>query len=376
MSTSARLRCVLTLPMERVHTFQIVAGFVLLQRAGLLDLEVQLRPETRRSFPSTFMVQAEVGEGIKLAYDVHDGSDFEHPENAASYLEEVDFYFKRSYDPEIHDKGPHAEKIRPLGFNYLVIARHPFFARRLLENPLRTVRTTVGHLVGYETAHYFGLGGPYARQFEDVPRRVQAVPKVMFLTRTYGSEHFVSSEERDELNEMRASCIRLLRREFGEAFTGGFKPTTQAKHLYPDCVVPRSAIAKNHYLRTVRDADICVTTRGIAESNGWKIAEYIAASKGIVSETLRHLVPGDFTAGRNYLSFESPEQCLAETLRLATDPNLLEEMRWRNYRYYQRFLRPDQLVLNSLTTAMGCEENDLLSYRDLPIAPKRKLGRD
>lgn len=357
MSTSAKLRCVLTVPAERVHVYQIIAGFVLLEKAGLVDLTVQFRPEMRNRFPSTFLVHAEIEGRLKLAYDVHDASEFEHEENAENYLSDVDLYFKRSYDPEVHDKGPFADKFRPLGFNYLVIARHPFFAARLLRNPWRTSRATLAHFAGYDTAHYFGLGGPYVEHFEDVPRHVRTVPKVMFLTRTYGDEHY-AARDRAELNEMRGSCIRLLRTEFGEAFTGGFKPTQEAKQLYPDCVLARSDIAKNHYLRAVREADICVTTRGIAESNGWKLAEYVAASKGVVSERLRHAVPGNFLVGRNYLSFESPEQCVAETLRLATTPSLLEEMRWRNYRYYQRFLRADQLVLNTLTTALGYEESE------------------
>lgn len=349
--------------MERVHAFQIIAGFALLERSGLVDLSVEFRPETRNMFPSTFLVQAEIEGRIKVAYDVHDAGEFEHPEHAEKYLSEVDFYFKRGYDPRLYDTGPFSEKVHPLGFNYLVIARHPFFLNRMLAHPARSFRTTLGHFVGYESAHYFGIGGPYLDRFEDVPRRVISRPKVLFFTRTYGDRHFVQEHERDELNETRASCIRLLRKEFGDAFRGGFKPTKEALMLYPDCVVKRSVIAKNHYLKAVREADICVTTRGIVESNGWKMAEYIAASKGIVSERLRHVVPGDFLPDRSYLSFETPEQCVTETVRLATTPSLLEEMRWRNHRYYQRFLRADQLVLNTLTAALGCEKNPIYESR-------------
>lgn len=38
----------------------------------------------------------------------------------------------------------------------------------------------------------------------------------------------------------------------------------------------------------VKESDICITTTGLHRSIGWKFAEYIAASKAIVTEKLNY----------------------------------------------------------------------------------------
>lgn len=42
----------------------------------------------------------------------------------------------------------------------------------------------------------------------------------------------------------------------------------------------------------------------------------------------------------------------AAVVALSADPERLSAMQVQNYRYYQRFVRPDRLIANSLLTAL------------------------
>jgi hypothetical protein len=187
-------------------------------------------------------------------------------------------------------------------------------------------------------------------------------PSVLFLSRLWEPARAKNAElksERERLNQTRADCIRGLRREFGRRFIGGLEATDYARKHFNDCVVDRNLTRKSAYLGLVRDADICISTQGLLQSNPWKLGEYVAMSRAIISEPLAHAVPGDFTAGQNYLEFTTPDQCVAQAAKLAGDPLYRYDMMLRNYAYYHSFLRPDMLVWNTLQTALASPSSEV-----------------
>jgi hypothetical protein len=95
-----------------------------------------------------------------------------------------------------------------------------------------------------------------------------------------------------------------------------------------------------------------VATTGLHGSTGWKLAEYVAFAKAIVSERLVYEVPGAFAPGRNYIEFTSPEECLNGAVRLIEDGALRQQLMQNNAAYYRDYLRPDALVRNALQTAL------------------------
>lgn len=97
-------------------------------------------------------------------------------------------------------------------------------------------------------------------------------------------------------------------------------------------------------MKTLHQSDICIGTMGLHKSIGWKTAEYVAASKGIVNETLHYEVPGNFLEGKNYLAFITNEECMTGVSKLVDDPDLLFQMKVNNRQYYENYLRPDMLI--------------------------------
>jgi hypothetical protein len=153
----------------------------------------------------------------------------------------------------------------------------------------------------------------------------------------------------EKLNEMRAASVRVLRKEFGEKFFGDLTRDDYAAAHFKDCLLPESILSnKRIYLAILRNFPICVTTAGLNNSNGWKLGEYVAFSKAIITDPLYFQVTGDFAADVNYLEFTKPNELAAAATRLFEDKNRRFSMMMNNYRYYNSFVRPDSLILNTL----------------------------
>jgi hypothetical protein len=183
---------------------------------------------------------------------------------------------------------------------------------------------------------------------------------VIFMARAWNPEKIenkTNREETEQINLNRAECIRLLRKEFGQNFFGGLAVDDYSQRYFGDVLLRDESLAnQKSYLKTVKNFPVCIATKGLCQSNGWKLAEYIALSKAIVSEKLRYETVGDFAPDRNYLEFTTPEDCARQAVRLFEDKPLRNELMRNNYDYYQNFLRPEKIVLNTLLKALSLTE--------------------
>ncbi|MDQ2747575.1 MAG: glycosyltransferase family 1 protein, partial [Acidobacteriota bacterium] len=180
-----------------------------------------------------------------------------------------------------------------------------------------------------------------------------ALPKALFMARAWDTDLIEDKERKadvERINENRAECIRSLRKEFGTRFFGGLAPDDYALKHFKDCLLPdRSIAGKRRYLEILKQFPVCVATTGLNNSNGWKLGEYVAFSKAIVTEPLHFQVTGPFTKEVNYLEFTSSDQAVEAVARLFDDKVFRSEMMINNYRYYQSFIKPDSLILNTLS---------------------------
>lgn len=282
------------------HLYQVITGFLLLQKASIVNVSLRFDKDYRPRLPTAHIAELRVEDGVTIAYDMIDGYNFAGPVALSEYLNRVDCYFKRSFDAASHANVANGSRIVPFGLNYPVTVNHRFFAglgpTGLLGLPERAARLIVG-------ARSLDVS-----RFEDVPRH-HSDPQILFQTRTWDPAEVAETNddwrvEREQMNEMRATCVRLLRQEFGGRFHGGFMPTEHARQHFSDCVIGADMASKRRYMQTLKDTDVCIATAGLHSSNGWSLGEYIAASKAIVSQRLRYDVPA-FREGHHYLGFST-----------------------------------------------------------------------
>ena len=186
-------------------------------------------------------------------------------------------------------------------------------------------------------------------RFEAVPNKNDE-QRILFMTRLWSASQ-TSEKNLDAVNSMRIEITKALRKEYPNNSVTGIYDGELARELCPELVLSGSLTKRENFLETIKKSDICIGSIGLHGSIGWKTGEYVAASRAIINEKLRYEVTGDFEAEKNYLDFESVDECMANVEKLFNDPDSVYEMKRRNRDYYLNYLRPDIQVANSLKEA-------------------------
>jgi hypothetical protein len=337
----------------------------MLARQGVIRLTQELCGVPDRTTPiSPHLVDVRnshmiviIDNDIVCYFDTHDSYEID-TEMAAR----ADRYFKRSYKVK-HVPEEYQSKVFPLGLNYEVKSNgvDRFELARLLA-------FAHGGSRAHDIASYIGSAfwlSPQAIWFSE--RRMHARPnhlahpRVLFLVRVWDPAIVGSTSQEQyaatvDLNETRAACIRALRAHLGKDFLGGILHSQFAREHYADLLLDDNRLSfRRHYMSVMREYPICVATKGLHGSTGWKLAEYVAFSKAIITERLEYDVPGAFSEALNYLAFDSTESLLESVDLLMKDPYKRRSMMENNWIYYQQSLRPDALVLRVLEIALGRE---------------------
>jgi hypothetical protein len=349
------LACHLICESDSAHLLQLYAGFAELTRQHRITVTAEKARSYRGSLYSPPLLRVIVDGRRHVVYDTSD----DHQLAASVNLDAVDLYFKRSYRGAYLRGLPNGHKVRPLGLNYAVYSPSDFLYRRalwsgrlsdMLSHSLRANRRLSSWLNLHTSVATSHIG-----MYEGWPR-LNHDPRILFVTQCWPLDRSRDARhrsDRDDINQARAACVRALRREFRSRFVGGIIPDAYARREFPDVLLADGAAShKRRYLAAMHDSDICVATAGLQGSNGWKLGEYVAAAKAIVTERLRNEVPGGFRSEDNYLEFSTPDGCVQAAARLVDDPALRWQMMVNNMRYYAQYLRPDMLIWQSLSAVV------------------------
>ena len=359
------IKCEIYIHSTSEHISQLCTGFSMLAAQKKIKLTYNLQPYTRNgksplkdkdpyALQGMFVV---VNDKTAVYYDTTDGENF--PEAA---MNAVDIYFKRSYRPDAIP-GSYKKKTYPLGLNYelypggvnkLDVARF-FLNKHLSKSPKHMVKSLMRNLhLTYQ---------PAIADMHAAPDLVRE-PRVLFMTRAWDPNGLSGKETPEvaeywkrvcnEVNETRAAIVGTLRDKLGDKFYGGFSHDEYSTKKYGKFLLTDMRMSKKKaYINILREFPICIASTGLFNSIGWKLAEYVAFSKAIVSEPLYFEVPGDFSKDKNYLEFTTAEQCVGQTLLLLDDQQKRTEIMENNSRYYNEYLAPDKLIWRTLKIITG-----------------------
>jgi hypothetical protein len=351
----ARIKCRLISHSNSLHLQQIYTGFYMLHQSGLAALtqvtqaqnfiDSSKPPHLHNSRHAHLSVI--LNDCIKLHYDTHDSWEIDEEQ-----LIQSDYYFKRSFSPDkLQALGKECKKVHPLGLNYLVYPKG-FDAFRLQRDLVLLNRRGIIELI-----RSFGFIPRVDNMWS--PPDFDLEPKVLFMVQAHDpfddpSRTREKIEERMHINDFRAKCITLLKKEFGQRFHGGFIHTQYAIDKYKGLLLPyKRQSLKRNYMELLRSYPICVATTGLHGSIGWKFAEYVAFSKAIVSERINYDLPGDIRKDQNYLEFVTPEECVEQATTLISNRSLRNHLMTNNAKYYPLYLKSDSLVLNTIKIALS-----------------------
>ena len=327
------------------HVSQILTGFCMLEKLG--KLQYTFNGNISSSNVNGAFVKVDY-KGKKIVYDVSDG--YQDEDSMSRLLDLCDFYFKRSFSRKRNEAFgiEVARKMYPLGLNYHVSCPgHP------LDKPYW--KEKIKRLLGIEhnmySNTYFSV-----RRFEEILKYKRQGFRVLFATRLWEPDRSLPerlNEERRHINEMRINIIRALKDMVDIDFIGGVSDNPFSRQTVPELIIPEAMTNRKGYIQLLHTADIGIGTMGLHESIGWKTGEYVAAAKAIVNETFHYQIPGSFMKDKNYIEFADAEECIEGVRCLAADPDRLYEMKIANHIYYNKYLRPDLMILNTLQIVEG-----------------------
>ena len=110
---------------------------------------------------------------------------------------------------------------------------------------------------------------------------------------------------------------------------------------------------RRSFMKLLKNSLIAVATTGLHNSIGWKLPEYLASAKCIVTEPLQYELPTPLEENRNYLTFRTPEECVAACETILDSAQLAKEMRYNNYNYYIREVEPSAHMLSCIERAFS-----------------------
>jgi len=314
------------------HLSLILAGSI--ELAAVERIQLQFAPgRIGRAVPPMecvleFDLQLADGRTIRGAFDVYDRSDvFDMHALAASSL-----YWKRSFHRPDIERLPDSlrSKVLPFGPNFACRG-----ARDWHSIPPRPELAA-----GWENYR----SGVTLEELEQTPAAAPE-PAILLQTRVWSPGS--TSDHVEEINESRVAVLRALRSAFPGRFYGGLVPNPHAERWYSDLIspypndpIPFAAFRQRHL--------IGVSTRGLHYSVPFKIPEYMAASMAIVSDPIRNEMAAPFVAGRHYLEFRTPDECVERCDRILSSPALACALREAGWGYYRSHVRPPARIADML----------------------------
>ena len=102
------------------------------------------------------------------------------------------------------------------------------------------------------------------------------------------------------VNARRANFIRACKSIEGIRFEGGFvpQPGRSSMDLFSDCISPKSYPYQT-WLQKTKQSAVVFNTPAFWDCHGWKLGEYLALGKAIISTSLSNDLPASLTHGVN-----------------------------------------------------------------------------
>ena len=269
-----------------------------------------------------------------------------------------DVFVKRSYCAEVVAQLSPAlqKKVVPFGLHFACTSvvekswhrlRHVHGYNTMkghyATTPIKSVLRLVRHVAELTIIKRGRAGGrlPMLSNTMTVPPTRAAEEKIYYRTRVYDQD-----SARVE-NQMRVDVIRALKGAFGSRFVGGLRRTPFAEKHYPDCIFAENIDWQGH-LERVRRYLVCVTSSGLHGSNDWKIAEYLAASRCLVSQQLKSEPHMHLQHGREALFYTNPAGCVESCQAILSDPELASQLRHNAAAYFSHHGQPKMLLSSCL----------------------------
>jgi glycosyltransferase involved in cell wall biosynthesis len=269
-------------------------------------------------------------EEIKIAIDAFDSTRIN--EELAKWS---DIYGKVNYQSNKIPPGC-LGKVKPIG---------PSFGIRIWNLP---------QLLYYSVLNYRKAKGlVYMKEnfFKNYWRQYRRLPLKNYQP-CYQSDHnyiyFISSlwKKEDRVNKKRAEFILACKNIKEIDFEGGFAPRSDGDTLGYDKLITNRLGLKD-YIRKIKKSVLVFNTPAVQDCHGWKLAEYLALGKTIISTRMFNEFPANLVNRKHLYILEKNEYLESVIKEINQNPDFRSSLEKNARLYYENNLKPE-IVINRL----------------------------
>jgi len=144
-------------------------------------------------------------------------------------------------------------------------------------------------------------------------------------------------------NEARATFLRTVQARPELTLDGGFAPRYDGSvTAFDDLVAPR--VSYRTYLEATRRSAFVFNTPAVLGCHGWKLAEFLALGKAIISTPLTNDMPAPFVAGRHFHPADPTAESIDTAIDALADLDYRRHLEHHARRYYLDHLAPDAVI--------------------------------
>lgn len=154
---------------------------------------------------------------------------------------------------------------------------------------------------------------------------------------------FISSIWKNEVitNNFRLNFIKSCIAIFKNDFEGGFAPRSNGDNFGYDAYVTNSRITLKEYLKNIKKSFVVFNTPAVLHCHGWKMAEYFALGKVIISTSISRELPVKLINNKHFLETDGTQENIQNIInKLLNDEKLYDAISKESKSYYEKFLSP------------------------------------
>lgn len=272
-----------------------------------------------------------LADGTRLFLDADD-----HAGIDTAALEWCDAYGKVNLLP--HDlETPIAHKLVPLGPSFGLRWTSWHSAARLALAASRTDGSTVpAHSRLVALARHFSRRRPLSDY-----RPGTSDPSRMFFLATYWHQHPEANTERQTIWDAIVADGRWHT-------TGGF---VGAPDAVPEALRSNGRLRVQEYLEQTRRSLAAINTPAVHGCLGWKLGEFLALGKAIVTLPIAQVMPGAFDLERHVAVVERADDVIDTLARLSADHVERSRLETSARRYFLEEVAPDAAMARLVSVA-------------------------
>jgi len=157
---------------------------------------------------------------------------------------------------------------------------------------------------------------------------------------------FINSiwKQEDTTNNNRALFIKACKNNTQVNFEGGFAARSNGDNLGFDDLVYSEKIPFETYLKRIKKSAFVFNTPAVLSCHGWKLAEFLALGKAIISTSHYNKLPTDLLNDRHVVYANTNDEINNSINKLISDVDFKRKLEIESRKYFDDYLAPAKVI--------------------------------